>query len=396
MAVRQYIGARYVPKFSDVNDGVWDNSYSYEALTIVKHGNDYYTSKIPVPVGIDITNTQYWVKTGDYNGAIALLNTQIQALENAKVNNISNRTFLMIGDSYDVINPNYSWIDIAMSKIGADHYYKRSAGGYGFAPASGNTWLSLLQNNPVPSEEITDIIIGGGANDTTISESTLLTSMRSFDDYVKTNYPNLKNIYLAYMGWNHSASSNAKNDQIYAMRAYLSNAKKLGWKFLTGVENVLKNPSYILAGISDKLHPNPDGVVQLGECVALAFNTGFAKTSSSFNAEFTLNNTLFANGVFIIRQTLIDNILEIKTPDIALTTIADIRGYFTLGSCNDLLTAFSQNKYFMCDIEYNNRVLPAIIYSSTPNDINIWLRTPETIPSGSTLHLIANTYTELL
>lgn len=81
MAVRQYIGARYVPRFSTVNGGVWDNSYSYEALEIVKHGNDYYTSKIPVPVGMDITNTQYWVKTGDYNGAIGVLDGRVTELD---------------------------------------------------------------------------------------------------------------------------------------------------------------------------------------------------------------------------------------------------------------------------------------------------------------------------
>ena len=70
MSVATYVGARYVPKFSDVNGGDWDNSFSYEPLTIVKNGVDFYTSKIPVPVGVDILDTTYWVKTGDYNGAI--------------------------------------------------------------------------------------------------------------------------------------------------------------------------------------------------------------------------------------------------------------------------------------------------------------------------------------
>lgn len=70
MGVNQYIGARYVPKFSDKNGGDWDNSYTYEALEIVKNGMDYYTAKIPVPTGVDISNTTYWVLTGNYNGAI--------------------------------------------------------------------------------------------------------------------------------------------------------------------------------------------------------------------------------------------------------------------------------------------------------------------------------------
>lgn len=80
MSVRQYIGARYVPRFSDVNNGNWSSVYSYEPLIIVKNGNDYYTSKKSVPVGVQITNTEYWVKTGDYNGAIASLQSQINTI----------------------------------------------------------------------------------------------------------------------------------------------------------------------------------------------------------------------------------------------------------------------------------------------------------------------------
>ena len=81
MAVREYVGARYVPKFSEINGGVWDNTYSYEALEIVKHGNDYYTARKPVPVGADILDTTYWVLTGNYNGAIASLTSRVDALD---------------------------------------------------------------------------------------------------------------------------------------------------------------------------------------------------------------------------------------------------------------------------------------------------------------------------
>lgn len=61
----QYIGARYVPMFADpVN---WDNERAYEPLTIVVHNGDCYTSKCFVPVGADISNGLYWVKSQDYN-----------------------------------------------------------------------------------------------------------------------------------------------------------------------------------------------------------------------------------------------------------------------------------------------------------------------------------------
>lgn len=108
--VRQYIGARYVPKFSDLNGGEWDNTYSYEPLTIVKYGNDYYTSKIPVPVGADILNDEYWVKTGDYNGAISTLDTRVSELEDHV-----DGMYIYVKDYDDESNPIQAAIDYALT-----------------------------------------------------------------------------------------------------------------------------------------------------------------------------------------------------------------------------------------------------------------------------------------
>lgn len=79
MGTRQYIGARYVPVFADPID--WDNTKSYEPLTIVMHSGDSYTSRIPVPVGADITDTKYWVLTGNYSGQLNEILRRIANLE---------------------------------------------------------------------------------------------------------------------------------------------------------------------------------------------------------------------------------------------------------------------------------------------------------------------------
>lgn len=81
MGTRQYIGARYVPKFADPI--AWDNTRSYEALEIVTNLNTSYTSKKPVPVGIDITNSEYWVATGNYNAQVEQYHQEVVELENA-------------------------------------------------------------------------------------------------------------------------------------------------------------------------------------------------------------------------------------------------------------------------------------------------------------------------
>lgn len=61
-----YIGARYVP----VIYGEWDNSRAFEPLTIVTYQGASYTSRTYVPVGAEITNTDYWVETGNYNAQV--------------------------------------------------------------------------------------------------------------------------------------------------------------------------------------------------------------------------------------------------------------------------------------------------------------------------------------
>lgn len=63
MATNKYIGARYVPLIV----GTWTPNTSYEALSVVMYQGDSYISKVPVPSGVAITNTAYWVKCADYN-----------------------------------------------------------------------------------------------------------------------------------------------------------------------------------------------------------------------------------------------------------------------------------------------------------------------------------------
>lgn len=76
MAVTQYVGARYVPLFAEPLE--WDNTKTYEPLTIVYNNGNSYTSRQYVPVGIEITNTHYWALTGNYNAQIEQYRNEVQ------------------------------------------------------------------------------------------------------------------------------------------------------------------------------------------------------------------------------------------------------------------------------------------------------------------------------
>lgn len=83
MAVRQYVGARYVPLFGRTGEESiqWDNTKPYEPLTIVLYQGNSYTSRQYVPAGIDIANEEFWANTGNYNAQIEAYRAEVQRFD---------------------------------------------------------------------------------------------------------------------------------------------------------------------------------------------------------------------------------------------------------------------------------------------------------------------------
>ena len=85
MSTRQYIGARYVPKFYDFEGSTeWRPGVEYENLTVVTRNRNSYTSRKPVPanVGEPETNPEYWAATGLYNEQIEEYRQDVTELTN--------------------------------------------------------------------------------------------------------------------------------------------------------------------------------------------------------------------------------------------------------------------------------------------------------------------------
>lgn len=77
MTVREYIGARYVPLYM----GDWDNTKTYEPLSIVEYQGNSYTSRQYVPSNIALTNDAYWALTGNYNAQIEAYRAEVQTFD---------------------------------------------------------------------------------------------------------------------------------------------------------------------------------------------------------------------------------------------------------------------------------------------------------------------------
>ena len=86
--VTQYIGARYVPLFADPLE--WSNTREYEPLTIVLNQGNSFTSRQFVPSGVDISNTEFWANTGNYNAQIEQYRTEMNKIKTDVVDIIKN------------------------------------------------------------------------------------------------------------------------------------------------------------------------------------------------------------------------------------------------------------------------------------------------------------------
>lgn len=112
--MKQYVGARYVPKLYtnslDPSSCEWESGVAYEPLTIVTYNYSSYISRVPVAgtVGNPPANPDYWAETGSYNGQIANLQNQIDALSAGLQDSVwHNKKIVVYGDSLSMVAHNY-------------------------------------------------------------------------------------------------------------------------------------------------------------------------------------------------------------------------------------------------------------------------------------------------
>lgn len=227
--MRQYIGARYVPKFM----GDYDATTAYEALSVVDNGmGTSYISKIPTPAGTPLTDTTYWTQYGSASGAIIHLQDQIDIINNTDLPAInsdisdlqtevvksarkspSDRHVVILGDSYADTSPTDFAFIIRNSGI-----FKTVdlvvGGGWGFTGKEGAPdgltgpeleWLTHFTTfvNGKTADylaDIDDVYIVGGFNDHYSSYNVILSHMSDFFDYAHTALPHAK-FHLILCAW---------------------------------------------------------------------------------------------------------------------------------------------------------------------------------------------------
>ena len=200
---RQYVGARYVPKVM----GEWNKALQYEALSIVTYAGNSFTSKIPVPPNIDISNETYWANTGNYNAQVEAYRTETARLKTDLNNETTNRknadkdNILWIGDSYSV-NYNHKLPNGVRDMLNAKNWYEYSKGGAGFAGAwAGANYNDLIEQaknemSATQKEMIKYVYIVGGANDSSFDWVTLKPKVISTVNNARSSFPNAQVCFI--------------------------------------------------------------------------------------------------------------------------------------------------------------------------------------------------------
>lgn len=309
MATRQYIGARYVPKFFDNPDGSnnWMNGVAYEALTIVEYADNSYTSKIPVPatVGSPNDNPTYWVSTGtggsggggseinEIKKQIEGINSDIQTINSdiAKIEKeieIKNDKYIFITDSYGTyLNNNKNYIQLALSyaNVPEENATIRAESGAGFKPPAQfktfNMVLNEVAETIVDKNSITDIYFLGGANDSNdTNRSNLLTAINQTIQNAKILFTNA-DVHIGCVSRN---NNNIQNMALVA-ECYAT-ADKYNGNYLMNTECIMSELKMFLA---DNVHPTNDAVIELGWRISECLKVGYTNVIKTINMGISVN-----------------------------------------------------------------------------------------------------------
>lgn len=272
--VRQYIGARYVPKFYENSLGTseWAGGVIYAPLTIVTYNGNSYTSKklVPANIGDPSSNPTYWAATGLYNAQVEALRQDVEtykadvdAMQDSVMDAFTGH-ILFIGDSYiTTLSPSYAdIIGQAFGKTRDVSYFVNAQGGTGFAAYAvepHNNFTSLLNDAVVDDDDkISAIIVQGGSNDIyTANIDAIETNIATFCAAARTRFKNARIFIGMCDGWIDAGFDGNRRNILY--RYYQKGAANNGAFFLGATGNGLKIDRTNLLQ-SDLKHPSAAGM----------------------------------------------------------------------------------------------------------------------------------------
>lgn len=398
MAIRQYIGARYVPRFV----GTYDVTQVYDALDVVDNGSGTsYIARKTVPAGTPLTNNEYWFVYGSSSGAIINLQGQIDAIVNTDLpgiqnninvldNNIQNKIIpfnftgkiLVISDSYGLnktSDTNETFVDIASNLLDVSMDLESiSSGSFG----SGSPYLiEGLENYAGDKNEIELILVMAGANDCSTvngSFSNIISGINNFNTYARANYPNAK-VALMPCGTNYANLTGINADgRLQMLEGYMTGARNNGWIFAENSQYVLHDTRRLK---SDLIHPSDSGIRAIGYAMVQFLVSGvvtfynrmihnaFDSIGSNITSGLIHCDSLFIDNDLMWYKNTTNSIISVTLTN-AVSVTGGATNWIDIGKLSERMfdTFSTSNKWLissmgMCADTSNNWYMCAINFS---------------------------------
>lgn len=270
--------------------GVWDITKNYAQYVIVDDGNgNGYVSIKPVPPGIDITNTEYWMLIAPYYSIIDDLAARVAALEAQTLTG----DILIVFDSYGTTygNPagDNTTIPGVMQTLTSRNVRHFEASGSGFVRDTGNgTFYTNLVNwvaGETNLDQISEVIVAAGRNDWTAGKAELKLGMQNFYDYCDATFPNLKKKTFAYIAnGDDNSVHGTKNQQFTCYNNFKALCDELVINWMPNVDCVLHDYRLLNA---DGVHPTVSGKTKLAYALIQGINDIYTWSEGNFNSNMT-------------------------------------------------------------------------------------------------------------
>lgn len=380
MATRQYIGARYVPKFyTNSVDGstAWESNVVYDPLIYVTltNGHMYISKKqVPATVGIPSENTEYWLDVGSYNGISEEIQQEIDEIV-ANIGDMSNLPYPIFDNIVDTLDALKDDVDAALDSA-AGRVLKRKyaiitdsyGGTFGgtitpfttrFAYLMGltegvdfctahldgagfvsdgrlfKTPMQQLANNmpgTMTTADVTDLLVLGGCNDSSII-SGLGNGISDFINTAAELFPNAR-VHVGIIGGINTMTGRRRIFR--QVLPYYAQASTYGHRacFIPNLQYVMTHKELFQDG--DTVHPNQLGMNFIASALVSAMSDGFT-ASYSTDATFT-KDSAFATGTMTSGHVDVCNgntTLLCNTISMTYSSAQSKSGNLTIGTINN-------------------------------------------------------------
>lgn len=341
----EYTGMRYVPVFADPPE--WSSANSYEPLEIVIHEGNSYTSKTFVPVGIDISNEDFWALTGNYNAQVEQYRQEVLAFD-GRITKLEQQDteIAVIGDSFSVYsysngavvpNGNELWNKVEASTGYAIRNFAKGGAGWIDHDGTSNTFQSQLGRaiSTLDPFKTKMVVVFGGVNDYSSFSSSASNIKFAIATFLNTykNSP-LNDVPVVYIA---NATPINRFNVIPVMLEWFMYASPNKASFATSFAWALKGKN---AYADDYVHPNTLGYSLLSSLMVGVVENQNTCTSGTINANLATlpqgisissyqcgknQESFTVNANVVVQPTFTDEAV------VTLMTLPNITGYAIQG-----------------------------------------------------------------